>query len=137
MADPAPRAVNVHLQPCCKAAIQRIRDKHEAGEDLLTLLGSSPLLVIVGSGPIDAAFSLTTTDWDLWGRAMRSVSPIVRSACRKEAAFELLKHQKDRSLREFWDGVYRGTNMKAVTAEPEPEPDPEQEKSLLNWIFGG
>jgi hypothetical protein len=56
---------------------------------------------MLGSGPIDVAFSIATTDWDILAKATRSVTPIVKRSCRTVAELHSLDHPGG-PLYRFW-----------------------------------
>ncbi len=93
------------LEPCCQDTLEQIRDKKEIGRALQAMLGASPFLLVFASEPLDAAVTVLPTDWDMLGKAMKSVPAIVRNRCRLLAGIEILRH-KGGDLNRFWRAMY-------------------------------
>ena len=97
------------LEDCCRKALADIAEKQHMGKVLQKLVASSPFAAILGSGPIDAAVSLGSTDWDVWGQALAAVPSIVRNRCQLIAGLERLKHSGGK-LNSFWSKMYDSFN---------------------------
>ncbi len=100
-----PQLDNVKLQPCCHEALQEIGEKQELGKLLASALSASPFMLLLGSNPIQAGFSISTTDWDLYQDAVRAVPAIVKNRCQLICSFEVLNHPGG-PLGEFWQAMY-------------------------------
>lgn len=100
-----PARIDVSLEPCCLEALEDIREKRGVGRLLEKLLATSPLLVILGSGPIDATQSIVGTDWQMLEKSVHSVPVIVRNRCKTIAELHWLQHRKDRELAGFWKAM--------------------------------
>jgi len=95
------------LMPCCKKTLAEINEKVKLGKALKAVTAVSPFLTMLGSNPIDAVFSLTTTNWDALTTATQSISVIQRKSCQKIADLHRLDHQLagDGRIEEFWKKI--------------------------------
>ena len=100
-----PSLSSLRFEKCCEQALRDIRDKLKAAEDLKTALGVSPFFTSLLSNPAITFFSLTSMDWDVWGKSVKSVDIIARSRCRDLAAFEVINHPGG-DLNKFWKAMY-------------------------------
>ncbi|MEQ8768501.1 MAG: hypothetical protein RL885_31640 [Planctomycetota bacterium] len=108
-----PAPMQMKLEKCCLETLEQIRDKHQVGKYLQGLLTSSPFLLIFASHPIDAALTVTTTDFDLLGRSILSVPNIVRNRCQYLCGVELMRH-KGGDLYRFWREMYNAFSPKRL-----------------------
>jgi len=72
------------------------------GRILEGFLVTSPLILIFGAGPIEAAQSIKNTDWEMLERSVRSVPVIVRNRCKTIAELHWHSHLKDPARQDFW-----------------------------------
>lgn len=93
------------LKACCLSALQEIRDVEGITAVGARLLATSPLIAIVGSGPIDATMSVSSTDWDLLTLAVEAVPKMRDGAARRIALSEVLRH-KGGPLNKFWKSMF-------------------------------
>ena len=106
-----PAIKNLQLQPCCKKALKEIREKIRMGEELKKALTGAPFFLLVFAplaSTTGAMVGETTVDvdsWDIWGRAMKGVAPIVRNRCKTIAGLEVLEH-KGGQLNQFWRAMH-------------------------------
>ena len=105
----SPGTINVKLEPCCKRALEQIRDKQQLGSLLQKMLGVSPLLLILGGNPPEGAVTIFGTDWGLLAKAVKGVPVIVKNRCQQIAGFERLKHPGGQ-LNRFWTAMYNSFN---------------------------
>jgi len=94
----------VSFMSCCKKALKNIKDVQEMGKVLKTMVKISPFLILLGSHPADQALSLSTQDWDIWGKAVKNVSKMTRIKCQQIAELERLNHPGG-SLGTFWKNM--------------------------------
>jgi len=99
------RKVKIKLQDCCKKSLEEIRRKTELGKLLKGVVGTSPLLTLLGSGPIDATFTIASTDWSLVTEATKSVDVIVANRCKQIAQLEALIEHGSGDLHHFWRNI--------------------------------
>jgi len=58
---------------------------------------------LFASNPADALFTISTTDWDLLGRATKAVSSMEKKSCIQIAEIHALDHYEDDvALYDFW-----------------------------------
>ena len=93
------------LQPCCIRALEDIRRKQDMGKLLQGVLAATPFALLLGSGPIETTFSVTTTDWNTWAQAVGAVPAIVKNRIQLIAGLEVLNHPGG-PLNEFWRNIY-------------------------------
>jgi hypothetical protein len=100
-----PSFTNLRPERCCEQALRDIKEKIELAEDLKIILGVSPFFTSLFTNPAITLFSLTSMDWDVWGKAVKSVNIIARSRCQDIAAFEVINHPGG-ELNRFWKAMY-------------------------------
>lgn len=98
---PSTKKLSIRLKPCCKRSLREIGEASELGTILKAVVGTSPLLALFGSGPIEITFSVATTDWSLVERASDSVDKIAAYHCEQFAQLERLRHPGG-DLQRFW-----------------------------------
>jgi hypothetical protein len=104
----ASRNLNVRItQQCCIGCFERLRDIQDLGNYLSAFVAGGPLLSMLSSHPIAAAFAIATTDWDSWRRALEGIPVIVRERCRTAIAIELNNHASTSDEGLFWLEMYQ------------------------------
>jgi hypothetical protein len=84
--------------------LSKIKLSIESGRDLHKLLGVSPFVVLLSNNPPEQAVGIIGTDWDIWGKAVKSVPLIVRERCKQFAKLEMISHSGN--LLTFWANVH-------------------------------
>jgi hypothetical protein len=104
---PKPVLINFHLPQCCWDELQRISDINDFGQLLRISLKNGPFFTMFGSGSIDLAFTILTTDWDELNTAIDAVSPLIRERIRTNANKHSLEHffSGEHQLHAFWQAM--------------------------------
>lgn len=68
-------------------------------------MATSPLIVILGSGPIDATVSVASADWDLLSLAVKGAQGLKVHYPKIIASEEVIRHPGG-ALQKFWRSVY-------------------------------
>ncbi len=106
-----PSIEGLKLEPCCHEALEQIQDKIKLGKALqVALSGGLFVTLLAGRGryvsEASTVYNIATTDWDLFGKAVKAVPAIVKNRCRQICGFECLNHSGG-DLNKFWRGMER------------------------------
>lgn len=83
------------LTESTKKGLEEIKLKIESKEALDAVLGISFFYSVFGSGPsLEQAYSISTTDWELFGKAFEASGKITRASINKVIDFQILHHWK-------------------------------------------
>lgn len=100
-----PSIEGLELQPCCVEALQQIQEKVKLGNALAVALGGGLFATLVAgrgrTANVGTAYNVATTDWDLFGKALKAVPLIVKNRCQLISGMEVLGHSGGK-LGEFW-----------------------------------
>ena len=96
----------VKLEACCKETLNAIRDKKEIGEAMSDLLKATPFLqIFAGLNPVELLLTVATSDYEEIAKAMKNVGEITRLSIRRDIEIEIVKHPKNKELKEFWKNL--------------------------------
>lgn len=104
-----PSIEGLKLGDCCLDSLKEISDKIKLGK-VLAVAMSGGLLVTIFAGrgqtaQVGTLYNVSSTDWDLFGNAIKSVPTIAKNRCQQIAGFEALKHAGG-DLNKFWRAMY-------------------------------
>ena len=102
---------DIEFSPMSVRAIKEIRRIKKLSTYLIAVTGTGHLATIfLGNGPIQASYSLYSTDFQLMTRAMAGVPAITRRLISDVAARTYLR-STDLKERQFWRTVYTGCRI--------------------------
>jgi len=106
---------NMTFSQAGRDAIEDIRRRAELFSTLSWAVPTAAIVVIfAGNKPLQSAYNITQTDFDMLARAMRALSPTGRRVVLKIAQEEYLRTSSSASTNKeskFWRGVIHGCNL--------------------------
>jgi hypothetical protein len=95
-----PELTDLKLPQCCAECLKDIDTRIQLGRVLQAVLVASPFVMML-EGPLAAALTIKTTEWDLLTKAVKGVPAIARRRAYDLAALHSLDHPGG-DLNRFW-----------------------------------
>lgn len=96
----------VNLKPCCLKTLEEIKGVTKNIALLQNMIAASPFILMLGSSVIENIITISSNDWELYGKAVKSTNPIKRATIRRIAGSEIIKHPGG-ELNKFWRNIYK------------------------------
>lgn len=100
---------SLELDRADKEALEEIRKAQRAGNLLEIVMPSGVLTTIfLGNNAAQASYSIHSTDWLLFTRAMNALPNLIRHRVSQVAKLRILSGGLSNEQRQFWDAVDKG-----------------------------
>lgn len=89
--------------------IERIKEIREISSALLIAMPVGVFAnIFLGNKISEISFSIFSTDWERFSKAMAGIPAIVRREIEKEVDYQVLDHFSNPQQRAFWEAVGKG-----------------------------